>query len=138
WRRGRRQGLQGACRPDAAVPPRQALRARRPLARRAGGGGGDDPLRGDEAPARAGRGRSRRHTPAGPGEAAFPQSRADSADPRPVDRQVHRAPRVGARRPQDATGGNCMTTMTEVQTTQVYQVYVKATPEAVWDAITKP
>ena len=31
-----------------------------------------------------------------------------------------------------------MTTMTEVQTTQVYQVYVKATPEAVWDAITKP
>jgi uncharacterized protein YndB with AHSA1/START domain len=31
-----------------------------------------------------------------------------------------------------------MTTMTEVQTTQVYQVFVKATPEAVWDAITKP
>jgi uncharacterized protein YndB with AHSA1/START domain len=31
-----------------------------------------------------------------------------------------------------------MTTMTEVQTTQVYQMYVKATPEVVWDAITKP
>jgi len=31
-----------------------------------------------------------------------------------------------------------MTTMTEVQTTQVYQVFVKATPEAVWDAIVKP
>jgi len=31
-----------------------------------------------------------------------------------------------------------MTTMTEVQTTQVYQVFIKATPEAVWDAITKP
>jgi uncharacterized protein YndB with AHSA1/START domain len=31
-----------------------------------------------------------------------------------------------------------MTTITEVQTTQVYQVFVKATPEAVWDAITKP
>ena len=31
-----------------------------------------------------------------------------------------------------------MTTMTEVQTTQVYQVFVKATPEDVWDAITKP
>jgi uncharacterized protein YndB with AHSA1/START domain len=31
-----------------------------------------------------------------------------------------------------------MTMTTEVQTTQVYQVFVKATPEAVWDAITKP
>jgi uncharacterized protein YndB with AHSA1/START domain len=32
-----------------------------------------------------------------------------------------------------------MTTTTPVATaTQVYQVYIKATPEAVWDAITKP
>ena len=32
-----------------------------------------------------------------------------------------------------------MTTMTEVNlATQVYQVYIKATPEQVWDAITKP
>jgi uncharacterized protein YndB with AHSA1/START domain len=30
-----------------------------------------------------------------------------------------------------------MTTITE-QTTQVYQVFIKATPEAIWDAITKP
>jgi uncharacterized protein YndB with AHSA1/START domain len=30
-----------------------------------------------------------------------------------------------------------MTTMTDV-TTQVYQVFIKATPEAIWDAITKP
>jgi uncharacterized protein YndB with AHSA1/START domain len=30
-----------------------------------------------------------------------------------------------------------MTTMTET-TTQVYRVYIRATPEAVWDAITKP
>jgi uncharacterized protein YndB with AHSA1/START domain len=30
------------------------------------------------------------------------------------------------------------TTATEVQTTQVYQVFIKATPEAIWDAITKP
>jgi uncharacterized protein YndB with AHSA1/START domain len=28
--------------------------------------------------------------------------------------------------------------MTEVQTTQVYQVFIKATPEQIWDAITKP
>ena len=33
-----------------------------------------------------------------------------------------------------------MTTATEndVTTTQVYRVYIKATPEAIWDAITKP
>jgi uncharacterized protein YndB with AHSA1/START domain len=31
-----------------------------------------------------------------------------------------------------------MTTMTEIQTTQVYQVFIKATPEQIWDAITKP
>jgi uncharacterized protein YndB with AHSA1/START domain len=32
-----------------------------------------------------------------------------------------------------------MTTMTEaVVTTQVYQVFIRATPEAIWDAITKP
>jgi uncharacterized protein YndB with AHSA1/START domain len=28
--------------------------------------------------------------------------------------------------------------MTDNQTTQVYRVYIKATPEAIWDAITKP
>lgn len=32
-----------------------------------------------------------------------------------------------------------MTTMTETTvTTQVYRVYIKATPEAIWEAITKP
>ena len=32
-----------------------------------------------------------------------------------------------------------MTTVTETNvTTQVYRVYIKATPEAIWDAITKP
>jgi uncharacterized protein YndB with AHSA1/START domain len=31
-----------------------------------------------------------------------------------------------------------MTTMTKVETTQVYQVFVKATPEQVWQAITDP
>ena len=30
-----------------------------------------------------------------------------------------------------------MTTMT-AQSTQVYQLFIKATPEAIWDAITKP
>jgi uncharacterized protein YndB with AHSA1/START domain len=31
-----------------------------------------------------------------------------------------------------------MTTTTETATTQVYRVYIKATPQAIWDAITKP
>jgi uncharacterized protein YndB with AHSA1/START domain len=31
-----------------------------------------------------------------------------------------------------------MTTITEIQNTQVYQVFIKATPEMIWDAITKP
>jgi len=31
-----------------------------------------------------------------------------------------------------------MTTSTEIQTTQVYQVFIKATPEAIWEAITNP
>jgi uncharacterized protein YndB with AHSA1/START domain len=31
-----------------------------------------------------------------------------------------------------------MSTSTDTTTTQVYRVYIKATPEAVWDAITKP
>ena len=31
-----------------------------------------------------------------------------------------------------------MSTMTEVQTTQVYQVFVKASPEQIWEAITNP
>jgi uncharacterized protein YndB with AHSA1/START domain len=31
-----------------------------------------------------------------------------------------------------------MTTMTTAVTTQVYRVYIQATPDAIWDAITKP
>jgi uncharacterized protein YndB with AHSA1/START domain len=31
-----------------------------------------------------------------------------------------------------------MTTITEIHTTQVYQVFIKATPEAIWQAITTP
>jgi len=31
-----------------------------------------------------------------------------------------------------------MTTMTEIQTTQVYQVFINASPEQIWEAITKP
>jgi len=31
-----------------------------------------------------------------------------------------------------------MTTVTEIATTQVYQVFIKATPERIWEAITNP
>ncbi len=31
-----------------------------------------------------------------------------------------------------------MTTITETVTTQVYRIYIKAAPEAIWDAITQP
>jgi uncharacterized protein YndB with AHSA1/START domain len=31
-----------------------------------------------------------------------------------------------------------MTTITEIQTVQVYQVFIKATAEQIWDAITQP
>jgi len=54
-----------------------------------------------------------------------------------LDRQVHRAPRRGAQRPQETIGGVSMTTMT-AQTTQVYQVFIGATPEQIWEAITTP
>src|SRR5262249_57608693 len=94
------------------------------------------PLRRDEAPARArGRG-ARRHSPGGPGEIALPEPGADPAHPRPVDRQVHGAPRRGARRSQARTGGQRMTTLT-AQSTQVYSVFIRATPEQIWDAITQ-
>ena len=62
-----------------------------------------------------------------------------------MDRQVHRAP--GRRRSLDLK-----TELEETHhdhhhdrdhadtavTTQVYRVYIKATPQAIWDAITKP
>src|SRR6185312_10207232 len=125
-------------RPHPEAPARPATRARRAHALGARVGARDVPLRRDEAPARAGGRGPRRRPPLGPGAAALPEPGADPADPRPVDRQVHRAPGFGAREPQGGTGGHGMSTMTETGVTQVYRVYIKATPEAIWDAITKP
>src|SRR5204863_7272852 len=123
--------------PNPPAPARPALRARRPHARRARVRAGDDALRRDEAPAGARGSGSRRHAPLGPGEAALPQPRPDQAGPRSVDRQVHGAPGLRAPRPQEGTGGECMSTMT-AKATQVYQVPITAPPEATYDAITKP
>jgi DNA-binding transcriptional ArsR family regulator len=74
---------------------------------------------------------TRRH---GPGEAALPQRRPDPADPRPVDRQVHRTAGLGAGRPEEASGGRDMTTATSTptddtagtRTVQVHRVYIAA------------
>src|SRR5262249_3879777 len=130
----RRPDLQGARGPHAALPARPTLRAPRPHARAARVRARDDAPRCHEAPARAGGRRPRRHGPPGPGKASLPQPGADPADPRPLDRQVHGAPRLGAPRPQDNAGGKRMSTMTAT-TTQVYQLYIKTTPEQLWDAL---
>src|SRR5262249_27005899 len=84
--------------------------------------------------------RRRRDGGGGPREAPLPEPGADPDDSRPLDRQVHRAPRLGAVGAQDRAGGKGMATGSKagVATTQVYEVYIKASPEAIWDAITSP
>src|SRR3954449_3540954 len=143
-RDGRRPRVQGAGRSDAPVPARPAVRPRRPDADRARVAAGDDALRRHEAPQGAGGGRPRDRQEVGAGEVALPEPGADPADPRPVDRQVHGAPRRGAHRPEERVGGATMTsteTATTGQataTTQVHRIYIKAEPERIWQAITDP
>src|SRR3954454_615730 len=55
-----------------------------------------------------------------------------------MDRQVHRAARNEPRRSQARAGGRDMTDTTTALTTQVYRVWIKATPERIWAAITDP
>src|SRR5690606_17276851 len=58
---------------------------------------------------------------------------------RPVDRQIQGTGGLRASGAQDRTRGKGLTTMTDATaTTQVYRVYIKATPQAIWDAITSP
>src|SRR5262249_36498126 len=101
---------------------------------RAGVGSRDDPLRRDEASAGAGGGGSGRHPPVGTGEAALPQPGSDPAHPRPLDQQIHRGSGVDSRRPEAHAGGRAMTR----QSTQLYQVFIKASADRIWEAITKP
>src|SRR5690606_20860162 len=56
---------------------------------------------------------------------------------RPLDRQVHGAPGDRAPRSQEPTGEDIMTDR-NAPTTLVYRVYIKATPDQVWQAITDP
>ena len=70
-------------------------------------------------------------------EASTPKPGPDPTHPQSMDRQVHRAPRVGACGSQARAGGGSDMTKAVSVTTQVYRVYIKATPQAVWDAITR-
>src|SRR5687767_1708283 len=137
----RRPGVQGARRSDATAPGRPAARARRPHAHGARVQAGDDQVRRHEAPPRPRESGARGDPEGRAGEAAFPQRRPDPAHSRPMDRQVHRAPRVGAHGSQATTGGGLgmSTTATETSTsTQVYRIFIRATPQKIWDAITDP
>src|SRR3981189_1225793 len=59
-----------------------------------------------------------------------------------MDRQDHRAPSFGAHPPRATTGGRLgMTSIAPTETsttTQIYRVFIRATPQKIWDAITKP
>src|SRR5579859_2543664 len=57
-----------------------------------------------------------------------------------MDQEISRAPGIGADRSQTGTRGKIMMSPLEQThvSTQVYRVYIKAAPQAVWDAITKP
>ena len=84
----------------------------------------------------------RRDAQVGQREAALPEpSAADPDDSHDrLDRQVHGASRIGAVGAQVRVGGKDMATesKTSIATTQVYEVYIKASPQAIWDAITSP
>src|SRR5690606_20334016 len=136
----RRCGVHGARGSDATVPARPALQAGWAYADGAGVGAGDDAVRGDEAPAGVGACGACGDATVGAGEAALPESGADPDDPRSVDRQVRGASRVGASGSENRAGGEDMATEAKagVATTQVYEIYIKAPPEAIWEAITSP
>src|SRR6059058_409295 len=127
--RGDGRGLQGAGGPDAASPARRALRARRADADRARAAAADDALRRHEAPEGPRGGGSRGHAQARPREAALPEPRPDPAHPRPVGEQVLGALGLGTQRAQGRTGG-------EGLMEKVFEIYIKTTPERLWEAIT--
>src|SRR5262245_21350703 len=87
----RGSGVQGPGRAAAASPARRAVQGGRSDARRARAAPPDDPLRRDEAPARARRRGARGDEEAGAREAALPEPRPDPTRSRPVGEQVRRA-----------------------------------------------
>src|ERR1044072_7254763 len=105
-------------------------------------GARDDPLRGHETPQGA-RGRRARHpAQGGAREAGLPQCRTHPPDPRPLDGQVQGTPGLGTHRPQEHArrkrhGDEEMEPQKD-RLTYVHQIYIRATPQAIWDAITDP
>ena len=61
-------------------------------------------------------------------EAALPQCRPDPARPRPLGEQIHRALGRRAERSQTRIGGQTME--------KIFEIYIKTTPERLWQAIT--
>src|SRR5947209_17491947 len=106
--RGRR--VQGPRRLDAAKPARRAVSRRWSDPQRTRTALADDPLRRDEALARAGSGRSGGHAAARAREAALPEPRPDPADPRPLGQPVRRALGRRPQRAQDPNGGKTVVT----------------------------
>src|SRR3989442_11542242 len=120
--------VQGPRRPDAPEPARRSVRAGRADAQRARGAVADDALRRDEAPEGLGGGAPRDHAAARSREAPLPEPRPDSAHPRPLGEQVRGALGGGAVRAQARPGGG--------QMEKAFEIYIKTTPEQLWEAIT--
>jgi hypothetical protein len=66
---------------------------------------------------------------AGPREAPLPEPGPDPARPRPVGEQVRRALGGCAQRPQERL---------ESTMEKVFEIYIRTTPERLWEAITDP
>ena len=50
-----------------------------------------------------------------------------------MDRQVRARPAIGTRRPQEETGKG-----RQMSSKFVYVIYIRTTPEKLWEALTKP
>ena len=141
----------GTRRRTSTVPSRRSpVPSRRPLdllsrdgrtVDRAGVRAVDDALRGDETPHRCSRRRTSWSVRRSGGEAPLPQPVPHPDDARPLDRQVPRARRQRAHRPQERTGEIIMRTTTRSAAPpgtaphaqrQAVTVYIKARPRAIW------
>src|SRR5262249_3352488 len=141
---GHGRGFQGACRPDPPRPARPAVRGGRSDADRARAAACDDAIRRHEARGGARGGRARDDAAARAGEAPLPQPRPDPAHPRPLGEQVRRAMGRDAQWAQDTTGGMMEKvkeggiSLAAEDTVAVFEIYIKTTPERLWEAITDP
>src|SRR6185503_21228866 len=134
-------GVQSPRGPHAPEPARRAVQRGRADARRARGGASDDAVRRDEAPEGARAGRPRHHQASRAREAAFPEPRPDPAHPRQVGEQIRRALGRDAQWPQARTRGGMMDKYVVIEgagAMSVFEIYIKTTPERLWEAITDP